>query len=95
MKNYFSLDLNQTILNLPKMAPNINDIMLYAESLIGLPFRWYVKRELETFSGNNAFWCENSLPPSSEENPTSVVYKLTYEYENTGLNCCSSCNSNS
>jgi len=27
--------------------------------------------------------------------PTSVVYKLTYEYENTGLNCCSSCNSNS
>ena len=27
--------------------------------------------------------------------PTSVVYKLTYEYENAGLNCCSSCNSNS
>jgi hypothetical protein len=45
----------------------VEDAMLYAESLKGLPFRWYVNGELQTFTGDNAFWCENSLPPSAEE----------------------------
>ena len=46
---------------------NINEPMLYVESLVGLPFRWYVNGELQTFTGDNAFWCENSPPPSAEE----------------------------
>lgn len=45
----------------------INNVMEYATSLQGIPFRWYVNGELETFAGDNAFWCENSPPPSAEE----------------------------
>jgi hypothetical protein len=41
--------------------------MIYAESLKGIPFRWYVNGELQTFTGDNAFWCENSPPPSAAE----------------------------
>jgi hypothetical protein len=61
-----------------------------------------------TDSSNNAMVIQNDTTPIRNiilENqiffrpiyplPTSVVYKLTYEYENTGMNCCSSCNSNS
>ena len=45
----------------------IEDAVAYAVTLNGLPFRWYVNGEMETFSGDNAFWCENSPPPSAEE----------------------------
>jgi|LauGreSBDMM110SN_4_FD.fasta_scaffold76869_1 hypothetical protein len=45
----------------------IEDAVAYAWTLNGLPFRWYVNGEMETFSGDNAFWCENSPPPSAEE----------------------------
>jgi hypothetical protein len=61
-----------------------------------------------TDASNNAMVIQNDTTPIRNiilENqiffrpiyplPTSVVYKLTYEYENTGMNCCSSCNSNS
>jgi len=48
-------------------SSSINNVMTYAESLIGVPFRWYVNGELQTFAGDNAFWCENSPPPTAEE----------------------------
>ena len=54
----------------PKLTMNqttVEEAMIYAESLKGIPFRWYVNGELQTFTGDNAFWCENSPPPSAAE----------------------------
>lgn len=48
-------------------SQRINNAINYAVSLVGIPFRWYVNGEMETFAGDNAFWCENSPPPTAEE----------------------------
>jgi hypothetical protein len=44
----------------------ISDALKYAESLEGIPFRWFVPGET-LFKGDDAFWCENSPAPSAEE----------------------------
>jgi hypothetical protein len=44
----------------------VNKAMEYAESLIGLPFRWY-DPELDSFIGTDKFWCENEDAPTSLE----------------------------
>lgn len=67
MKSFFSPLTNLSNQNLIMTQTTVQDIMLYAESLKGLPFRWYVNGELDTFTGDNAFWCENSSAPSAEE----------------------------
>jgi hypothetical protein len=49
-----------------KNTVNIDGALAYAETLSGIPFRWFVPGEVE-FNGDDAFWCENSLPPTAEE----------------------------
>jgi hypothetical protein len=41
----------------------ILDVLEYAKSLIGAPFRWY-DPEVDSFIGTDKFWCENSPAPS-------------------------------
>ena len=48
------------------MEKTISDLIEYSVSLIGLPYRWYVE-EIEIFSGDDKFWCENKSPPSLSE----------------------------
>jgi hypothetical protein len=53
----------------------IDSVLNYATSLIGIPFRWY-DPELDSFNGTDKFWCENILPPASNEineNDKSIV----------------------
>jgi len=53
----------------------VEEALNYAETLIGLPYRWF-DPNTDTFNGNNIFWCENSPPPSAEEilkNDKSIV----------------------
>jgi len=49
---------------------NVNLAISYAESLVGLPFRWY-DPAVDSFVGHDKFWCENSPPPSAEEIKTN------------------------
>lgn len=50
-----------------KMAhSNVELAFSYAESLVGLPFRWY-DPAVDTFVGDDKFWCDNSPPPTAEE----------------------------
>jgi hypothetical protein len=44
----------------------VTDLYSYAESLVGLPFRWY-DPAVDTFVGDDKFWCENSIAPSAKE----------------------------
>jgi hypothetical protein len=44
----------------------LNEVIKYSESLIGIPYRWYIE-ELDTFNGKDKFWCENTPPPSACE----------------------------
>jgi hypothetical protein len=44
----------------------IQDALDYAETLVGLPYRWF-DPEVDVFSGNDKFWCENSRAPTSNE----------------------------
>jgi hypothetical protein len=44
----------------------IESAISYAESLVGLPFRWY-DPEVDSFVGDDKFWCENSTAPSAGE----------------------------
>jgi len=60
------MPLKSTQINSTQIKININDAMNYAESLEGLPFRWY-NSEKDSFAGNDKFWCENSSPPSAED----------------------------
>jgi len=39
-------------------------IMEYTNSLVGIPYRWYVE-ESDKFDGEDKFWCENTHPPSA------------------------------
>jgi hypothetical protein len=53
----------------------LNNIIEYAESLIGVPYRWY-DSELDSFNGTDKFWCENTSAPCSNEinkNGKSIV----------------------
>ena len=53
----------------------ITQVLDYATSLIGTPFRWY-DPELDSFNGTDKFWCENAPAPSSKEinkNDKSIV----------------------
>jgi len=53
----------------------VNKALEYAESLIGLPFRWY-DPDLDSFIGTDKFWCENREAPTSlqiKENDKSIV----------------------
>jgi hypothetical protein len=45
---------------------SIQSVLKYAETLVGLPYRWF-DPNVDTFSGNDKFWCENSKPPSANE----------------------------
>jgi hypothetical protein len=40
--------------------------MDYAETLVGLPYRWF-DADVDKFEGGDKFWCENSPPPEAEE----------------------------
>jgi len=54
---------------------NIELAISYAETLVGLPFRWY-DPAVDSFVGDDKFWCENSPPPTAEEikaNDKSIV----------------------
>ena len=51
------------------MTPNqsiIANAVNYAESLAGLPFRWY-DPEVDAFIGTDKFWCTNDEAPSANE----------------------------
>jgi hypothetical protein len=44
----------------------VSETLAYAKSLEGTPFRWY-DPDIDNFTGDDKFWCENSPPPSAEE----------------------------
>lgn len=44
----------------------VDEALQYAESLVGLPFRWY-DPEVHTFCGDDVFWCENLAAPIADE----------------------------
>jgi len=53
----------------PNMTPNqsiVDNALNYAESLLGLPFRWY-DPDVDTFIGTDKFWCANEVAPSAKE----------------------------
>jgi len=43
-----------------------SEVLEYATSLVGAPFRWY-DPDVDSFNGTGKFWCENSPPPSANE----------------------------
>jgi hypothetical protein len=45
---------------------SIQDALNYAETLVGLPFRWY-DPAIDEFSGNDKFWCENAKAPNHDD----------------------------
>lgn len=47
-----------------KMA-RVEDVMTYADSLVGLPFRWYVPGE-NAFVADDRFWCADLDAPTAE-----------------------------
>lgn len=57
------------------MNKSIENALDYAQTLIGIPYRWYVG-ETEEFNGEDKFWCENTPAPLSNEiskNDKSIV----------------------
>ena len=53
----------------------VTDVYSYAESLVGLPFRWY-DPEVDSFVGDDKFWCVNSTAPTAieiKENNKAIV----------------------
>jgi hypothetical protein len=44
----------------------VDETLAYAETLVGLPFRWY-DPDVHTFCGDDVFWCENSVAPMADE----------------------------
>jgi hypothetical protein len=44
----------------------VSEVLNYAKSLEGVPFRWY-DPDLDKFTGDDKFWCENLPAPSAEE----------------------------
>jgi len=44
----------------------IDNAVNYAESLLGLPFRWY-DPDVDSFIGTDKFWCANEVAPSAKE----------------------------
>ena len=57
----------------------VEEALLYAESLVGLPFRWY-DPNVHIFSGDYVFWCENSAVPTADE-----IHKNNKSIACTGL----------
>lgn len=45
---------------------NIIDVYSYAESLVGIPYRWY-NPEVDSFIGDDKFWCENAKAPTADD----------------------------
>lgn len=63
-----------------KLAQNstrmtVDECLNYANTLVGLPFRWFVPGQV-IFTGDDAFWCGNSPAPTATEikqNDKSIV----------------------
>lgn len=43
---------------------SIENVMAYAQTLVGLPYRWYTPNEV--FEGNNKFWADNNKHVTAE-----------------------------
>jgi hypothetical protein len=65
------------IVSKPNMTQNqsiVDNALNYAESLLGLPFRWY-DSDVDSFIGTDKFWCANEAAPTAKdmvENDVSI-----------------------